>query len=70
MTAADDLILFLREFCLKIPRASLIGPSRPHIKIFVPESRSVLFNLLVAERGATKVLFALLVELALTRYVF
>ena len=56
ITAADDLMLFLREFCFDIPFASPIGPSKPHMKNLVAESRSVLLSLIVAERGGTKVL--------------
>lgn len=40
------------------------------MKNLVAESRSVLFNLIVAERGGTKVLWALEEELTLMRYDF
>lgn len=69
MTAAEDLILFLRELFRRIPRASPIGPSRPHINILVLLSNSVLLleSLFVAERGGTIVLFAFVDELARNR---
>jgi hypothetical protein len=72
MTAAEDLILFRRELFLKMFRASPMGPSKPHINIFVPLSSSVLLldSLFVAERGGTIVLFAFVEEFARNRYDF
>lgn len=67
MTAAEDFILLLRELFRKMLRVSPIGASRPHMKILVVLSSSVLLfdSLLVAERGATIVLLAFEEEFAL-----